>query len=57
MVQVVGLHVRVQDKENKYNLYEVLKVSPRSQEFSDTLRQQQLRMFKAEKRLREREGI
>ena len=58
LVQEVGLHsVRVQGRENKLNFYEVLKVSPRSQEISDDLRQQQLRMFKADKRLREREGI
>jgi hypothetical protein len=58
LVQEVGLHsVRVQGRENKLNFYEVLKVSPRSQEISDALRQQQLRMFKADKRLREREGI
>ena len=31
--------------------------SPRSLEISDALRQQQLRMFKADKRLREQEGI
>ena len=58
LVQDVGLHsVQVQGRENKYNFSEVLTVSPRSQEISDTLRQQQLRMFKADKRLREREGI
>ena len=58
LVQDVGLRsVRVQGKETKYNFSDVLKVSPRSQEIGDTLRQQQLRMFKADKRLREREGI
>jgi hypothetical protein len=58
IVQEVGLHsVRVQGRENKLNFYELLKVSHRSQEISDALRQQQLRKFKADKRLREREGI
>ncbi len=58
LVEEVGLHsVRVQGKENKYNFYEILKVSPKSQAISDTLRQQQLHMFKVDKRLREREGI
>ncbi len=49
----VGVH----GKENKYNFYEILKVSPKSQAIDDTLRQQQLHMFKVDKRLREREGI
>ena len=58
LVQEVGLHsVRVQGRETKLNFYEVLKVSPRNQEISDDLRQQQLRMFKADKRLREQEGL
>jgi hypothetical protein len=48
--------VRVQGRENKLNFYEVLKVSPRSQEISDALRQQQPRIFKADKRLRDLEA-
>ncbi len=54
----VGLHsVRIKGKENKFNFNEILKVSPKSIEISDELRQQQLRMYKADKRLREKEGI
>lgn len=58
LVEEVGLHsLRVLGKENKYNFYEILKVSPRSQAISNALRQTQLRMFKVDKRIREREVI
>ena len=58
LVQQVGLNsVKVQGKENKFNLSEVLKVSPASKEIDNSLRKEQLRLFKADKRIREREGI
>jgi hypothetical protein len=47
----------VQDKEKKFNLSEVLKVSPLSQNIDNSLRQKQLGIFRVDKRLREREGI
>ncbi len=54
----MGLNsVWVQDKEKKFNLSEVLKVSPLSQNIDNSLRQKQLGIFKVDKRLREREGI
>ena len=54
----VGLNsVWVQDKEKKFNLSEVLKVSPLSQNIDNSLRQKQLGIFRVDKRLREREGI
>ena len=53
----MGLNsVRVQGKDNKFSFSEILKVSPESDEIDDSLRQQQLRMFKDDKRLREREN-
>jgi hypothetical protein len=58
LVEEVGLNsVRVQAKENKYNFIEVLKVSPMSQEIDNSLRKKPLSLFKADKRIREREGI
>ena len=58
LVEEVGLNsVRVQGKENKFNFIEVLKVSPLSQEIDNSLRKKQLSLFKADKRIREREGI
>ena len=54
----VGLNsVRVQGKDNKYSLVEVLKVSPLSKEVDNSLRKKQLSLFKADKRIRELEGI
>ena len=54
----MGLNsVWVQDKEKKFNLSEVLKVSPLSQNIDNSLRQKQLGIFRVDKRLREREGI
>jgi hypothetical protein len=54
----VGLNsVWVQDKEKKFNLSEVLKVSPLSQNIDNSLRQKQLGIFRVDKRLRECEGI
>ena len=58
LVEEVGLNsVKVQGKEHKINLSEVLKVSPSSQEIDNSLRKKQLSLFKEDKRLREREGI
>ena len=43
LVEGVGLNsVRVQGKENKYNVSEVLNVSPQSKEIDNSLRQKQL---------------
>ena len=57
LVEDIGLNsVKVQGKENKINLNEVLKVSPSSQEIDNSLRKKQLSLFKEDKRLREREG-
>ena len=58
LVDEVGLNsVRVQGNENKFNFIEVLKVSSMSQEIDNSLRKNQLSLFKADKRIREREGI
>ena len=58
LVDEVGLNsMRVQGKEYNYNFIEVLKVSSLSQEIDNSLRKKQLSMFKADKRIREREGI
>ena len=58
IVENVGLNsIKVQGKDRKFKLPEVLKVSPKSKEINNSLRGQQLRLFKADKRLRERERI
>ncbi len=58
LVEEVGLNsLKVQDRDNKFSLNEVLKVPATSQEINNSLRQKQLSLFKADKRLREREGI
>jgi hypothetical protein len=58
IVEEVGLNsVRVEGKHQKFNLFEVLKVSPLSQDIDNSLRQKQLDINKADKRIREREGI
>jgi hypothetical protein len=58
IVEKVGLNsIKVQGKDNKFKLPEVMKVSPRSKEINNSLRERQLRLFKADKRLREREGL
>ena len=58
IVEGVGLNsIWVQDKEKKFNLSEVLKVSLLSQNIDNSLRQKQLGIFRVDKRLREREGI
>ena len=58
LLDEVGLNsVRVQGKETKFNFIKVLKVSPLSQEVDNSLRKKQLSLFKADKRIREREGI
>ena len=58
IVEEVGLNsVRVEGKHQKFNLFEVLKVSPLSQDIDNSLRQKQLDIYRADKRIREREGI
>jgi hypothetical protein len=58
IVEEVGLNsIRVQDKEKKYNLSDILKVSAQSQDIDNSLRQKQLGIFRVDKRMREREGI
>ena len=58
IVEEVGLNsVRVEGKHQKFNLFEVLKVSPLSQDIDNTLRQKQLDIYRTDKRIREREGI
>jgi len=42
---------------NRINLFEVLKVSPLSQNIDNSVRQKQLDIYRADKRIREREGI
>ena len=49
--------MRVQSKDLKYNFSDVLKVPPLSKEIDNSMRKKQLLLFKADKRLREREGI
>ena len=51
LVEEVGLNsVIVQGKDNKFNLKEVLKVPQSSQEIDNSLRKNQLSLFKADKR-------
>ncbi|KAI3657650.1 hypothetical protein MP638_001369 [Amoeboaphelidium occidentale] len=58
IVEEVGLNsVRVEGKHQKFNLFEVLKVSPLSQDIDNSLRQKQLDIYRADKRIQEREGI
>jgi hypothetical protein len=58
IVEEVGLNsVRVEGKHQKFNLFEMMKVSPLSQDIDNSLRQKQLGIYKADKRIREREGI
>jgi hypothetical protein len=58
IVEEVGLKsVRVEGKNQKFNIFEVLKVSPFSQDINNSLRQKQLDIDKADKRIRERDGI
>ena len=58
IVEKVGLNsIKVQGYENKFKVSEVLKVPPQSKEINNSLRERQLSLFKADKRLREREGI
>jgi len=58
LVDDVGLNsVRVLGKDSKFNMVEVLKVSPLSKEIDNSLRKKQLSLFKADKRILEREGI
>ena len=40
--------MRVQGKANKYNVSEVLKVSPQSKEIDNSLKQKQLGIFRAD---------
>jgi hypothetical protein len=58
LVEDVGLYsFRVQGKDSKFNIVEVLKVSHLSKEIENSFRKKQLGLFKADKRIREREGI
>ena len=58
IIEEVGLNsVRVESKHKKFNMFEVLKVSPLSQDIDNSLRQKQLDIYRADKRIREREGI
>ena len=58
IVEEVGLNsVRVEGRHQKLNLFEVLKVSPLSQDMDNSPRQKQLDIYRADKRIREREGI
>jgi len=58
IVAEVGLNsVHVEGKHKKFNLFEVLKVSSLSQDIDNSLRQNQLDIYRADKRIREREGI
>jgi hypothetical protein len=58
IVKEVGLNsVCVEGKHQKFNLFEVLKVSPLSQDIDNSLKQKQLDIYRADKRIREREGI
>jgi hypothetical protein len=52
IVEEVGLNsVHV---HQKFNVFEVLKVSPLSQDIDNSLRQKQLDIYRADKRIRER---
>jgi hypothetical protein len=58
LVDEVGLNsVRVLGKDTKFNIAEVLKVSALSREIDNSLRKKHLSLFKADKRIREREGL
>ena len=58
IVENVGLNsIKAQGYDNKFKMSDVLKVSPQSKEINNSLRERQLSLFKADKRLREREGL
>jgi hypothetical protein len=58
IVEQVSLNsVQVEGRYQKFSLFEVLKVSPPSQDIENSLRQKQLDIYRADKRIREREGI
>ena len=58
IVEEVGLNsVHVEGKHQKFNLFKVLKVSPLSQDIDNSLRQKQLDIYRADKRIRERDGV
>ena len=58
IVDKVGLNsIKVQGCDDKFKPSQVLKVPPQSKEINNSLRERQLRLFKADKRLREQEGI
>ena len=58
IVEKVGLNsIKVQGCDNKFKIAEILKVPRESREISNSLRERQLNLYKADKRLREREGI
>ena len=47
----------VEGRHQKFNMFEVLKVSSLSQDIDISLRQKQLEIYRADMRIREREGI
>jgi hypothetical protein len=47
----------MQGKNNKYSITDVLKVSPLSKDIDNSLRLKQLDLYRADKRIREREGL
>ena len=58
IVESVGINsIKVQGCDNKFKMSEVLKVPPNSREINNSLRERQLNLFKADKRIREQEGI
>jgi Integrase core domain len=58
IVEKVGLNsIKIQGCDTKFKISEILKVPPESREISNSLRERQLNLYKADKRLREREGI
>jgi hypothetical protein len=58
VVEQVGLNsVHIEGKHQKINMFEVLKVSSLSQDINNSLRQKLFDIYRADKRIREREGI
>ena len=58
IVESVGLNsIKVQGYDTKINVFDVLTIPPESKEINNYLREHQLNLFKADKRIREREDI
>jgi hypothetical protein len=55
--EVVLNSVMVQWKKGKFNISDVLKVSPLTKEIDNSLRLKQLDLYRADERIREKEGI